>query len=159
MTFHRSFWCTPSQLKIVGKLLEAGAKVDASNQAGLTALHAAAEEGHRAIVDKLLAAGATATLRTIKTNALAWECAEKAGHFHLIGKLRDGAVLAEEETTAQARGGRGLQQLRAMRARRARNEAKALEAVFWQRRRQVEEATRDFDPETGSMFWHKASDE
>jgi len=51
------------RLRAVRLLLDFGVPVDAANHDGLTALHVAAANGHRLVVDELLARGASSDLR------------------------------------------------------------------------------------------------
>jgi ankyrin repeat protein len=51
------------QLRAVQRLLALGVPIDSTNDQGVTALHLAAENGHRLVVDELLARGASMDLR------------------------------------------------------------------------------------------------
>jgi ankyrin repeat protein len=67
-------------------LLEAGASVDARQQGGFTALHAAAAHGDIPLVDLVLAHGADPSLPT-DTGEVAADLARSAGHADLAERL------------------------------------------------------------------------
>lgn len=73
--------------QITAALLVRGAEVDARQNGGYTALHAAAKRGSGTLVELLLGAGADATLRTDQDQSAA-DLAAAGGHTLLAERLR-----------------------------------------------------------------------
>jgi len=83
--------CAVSRRKAenVRVLLDAGSPVDAVQQGGLTALHAAAHNGERSIVEMLLSCGANRNI-VDATGKSAAQHARDAGHAALASLLESG---------------------------------------------------------------------
>jgi len=80
------------QLEVVRTLLEEGADVNAARGDGLTALHLAAEGGHRAVAEALVAAGAAVDAGTRIGGYTSLHVAARAGHGAVVlGLLEAGA--------------------------------------------------------------------
>ncbi len=71
---------------MAGTLLAMGADVNAQQQGGYTALHAAAKHGNPPLIDLLLEAGADAGIRTDGGSSAA-DVARAAGHIELADRL------------------------------------------------------------------------
>lgn len=74
------------QVGVVKALLDAGATIDARQEGGYTALHAAAHNGDDATAALLVARGADVSLRT-EDGYLAADLAQAAGHAALAARL------------------------------------------------------------------------
>jgi ankyrin repeat protein len=79
-----------SHRDLVTGLLQAGAGADARAGAGETALHFAAHEGFLAIVEVLLRAGASTTVRDAHFGGTAKDWAENAEHIYIADRLDAG---------------------------------------------------------------------
>ena len=75
------------RLGIVRALLEHGAPVNAKQQEGWTALHAAAQHGDGAMVELLLKYGANPNAKN-DDGRTADELADEKGHSHVAERLR-----------------------------------------------------------------------
>ncbi len=75
------------QLEVVRTLLEEGADVNAARGDGLTALHLAAEGGHRAVAEALVAAGAAVDAGTRIGGYTSLHVAARAGHGAVVLSL------------------------------------------------------------------------
>lgn len=78
-----------NRVELVGRLLQAGASPDSQTSTGLTALAAAATDGHVACVVKLIAAGADINLQGGREKSTALLLAARGGHRNVCEKLLD----------------------------------------------------------------------
>ena len=76
-------------LSIANLLLQAGATVDAVNDAGNTALHNAAISGKIQVVEALLNAGADKAVKTKYDEQTALDLAQEKNHPATVKLLRD----------------------------------------------------------------------
>ena len=95
-------------LSEVERLLKIGANVNAKRKDGLTALMGASIEGHREMVELLVAKGASINEETtlFGKNSTACSLASRAGHQEIVELLiRLGANFRESEVTSPLMGG------------------------------------------------------
>ncbi|CAK9085409.1 unnamed protein product [Durusdinium trenchii] len=85
-------------LKVVQKLLEAGAEEDAATRSGRTALHMASEAGHLEVVRQLLEAGAS-EVAAAQNGSTALHWASRNGHLEVVQELLQ--VGFEKEAVAE----------------------------------------------------------
>ena len=85
---------------------ERSADVDAVNNVGLSALHAAAHHGYASVVDALLDGGADVALRT-NSGETARELARREEHNDVVALLEGGARTRKARPTAATSGGGG----------------------------------------------------
>ena len=87
------------QLEVVRTLLEEGADVNAARGDGLTALHLAAEGGHRAVAQALVAAGAAVDAGTRIGGYTSLHVAARAGHGAVVLSLLEAGADPNARTT------------------------------------------------------------
>ncbi|HEX8915106.1 MAG TPA: ankyrin repeat domain-containing protein [Humisphaera sp.] len=85
------YWASLGNLNMLDRAVAAGADVNAPGADGYTALHAAAENGHLAVVSPLLDRGADPRARVVngQTSAELAELAEQQAAASLIRKHLD----------------------------------------------------------------------
>ena len=87
------------QVEIVESLLERGADVNAARGDGLTALHLAAEGGHQAMAEALVAAGAAVDAGTRIGGYTPLHVAARAGHGAVVLRLLEAGADPNARTT------------------------------------------------------------
>ena len=87
------------QVEVVRTLLEAGADVNAARGDGLTALHLAAEGGHDAVAQALVAAGAAVDAGTRVGGYTPLQVAARAGHGGVALRLLEAGADPNARTT------------------------------------------------------------
>ena len=87
------------QLEVVRTLLEEGTDVNAARGDGLTALHLAAEGGHRAVAEALVAAGAAVDAGTRIGGYTSLHVAARAGHGAVVLSLLEAGAAPNARTT------------------------------------------------------------
>ena len=87
------------QLEVVRTLVEEGADVNAARGDGLTALHLAAEGGHRAVAEALVAAGAAVDAGTRIGGYTSLHVAARAGHGAVVLSLLEAGADPNARTT------------------------------------------------------------
>ena len=87
------------QVEVVRSLLREGADVNAARGDGLTALHLAAEGGHRAVADALVAAGAAVDAGTRIGRYTPLQVAAEGGHGAVVARLLEAGADPNARTT------------------------------------------------------------